>query len=112
MCDGKHNTAKTALVARLGALDEVETRGVDDRTTVALDQQLLGRLSRMDALQRQAMAEANARRREGERRRIRAALVRINEGEYGFCTECGEDINPERLQIDPSIPTCLSCARG
>lgn len=112
MCDAKHNAAKSALLKRLAALDEIAARGADDRETVTLDQQSIGRLSRMDALQRQAMAEANARRIDNERRRIQAALTRIKEGEYGYCTECGEEIATARLKSDPSLPTCLSCARG
>ena len=77
-----------------------------------LDQQAVGRLSRMDALQSQAMAQAQARRREGERARIRAALGRIAEGEYGYCTDCGDAVEPKRLAADPSIALCADCMRG
>ncbi len=84
----------------------------EDRATVTLDQQSVGRLSRMDAMQRQAMAQATERRRETERLRLRAALERLNEGEYGYCIECGEEIPAGRLDADPTVPTCVSCARG
>ena len=47
-----------------------------------------------------------------ERARIAAALVRIDEEEYGFCTDCGDDIAKARLDHDPALPLCLSCARG
>ncbi len=43
---------------------------------------------------------------------IRAALVRIEEGSYGSCSECGEAINPERLEVLPEAVLCLSCASG
>jgi len=86
--------------------------GAGDRATVTLDQQSVGRLSRMDAMQRQAMAAATRRRREAERRRINAALARLDEGEYGYCQECGEAIAPERLELDPAASFCISCARG
>jgi DnaK suppressor protein len=36
----------------------------------------------------------------------------MDEGEYGFCTECGEDIATKRLELDPTLPTCINCARG
>lgn len=42
---------------------------------------------------------------------IRAALVRIDEGEYGYCVKCGEEIAPERLDVLPATPFCRNCAR-
>lgn len=103
---------KTALHARLKTLDAEDAAGLDGQKTVELDQQAVGRLSRMDALQNQAMAQAQARRRGAERLRIQAALQRLAEEEYGFCTDCGEEIEPARLAVDPSIPKCLDCMRG
>jgi DnaK suppressor protein len=84
----------------------------EERAPVELDQQSVGRLSRMDALQVQAMAKESERRRQNEVQRINTALVRLADGEYGYCVTCGEDINPKRLEFDASIPTCIDCARG
>ena len=81
----------------------------DDRKPVELDQSQVGRLSRMDAMQVQEMALEQERRREIEIKRINAALVRIAEGEYGFCLKCGEGISPKRLKFDPSTPMCVHC---
>lgn len=100
------------LQARLAALDTEDAAGQAGQKPVELDQQAVGRLSRMDALQNQAMAQATARRRAVERTRILAALRRIDEGEYGFCTECGDEIAPARLATDPAIPRCAACMRG
>jgi len=97
------------LLADLRAQDAL---GAEGQRTVELDQQAVGRLSRMDALQGQAMAKATAARRANEATRIAAALRRIEEGEFGFCTDCGEQIAPARLDLDPAVPRCLSCARG
>ncbi|MEQ9257469.1 MAG: TraR/DksA C4-type zinc finger protein [Roseovarius sp.] len=102
-----------ALIAhRLGALDEDDTRGEAGKATVELDQQAVGRLSRMDALQNQAMARATAGRRETERRRLQSALARMDEGEFGYCEECGEEIAPGRLRLDPAATRCVECATG
>lgn len=100
------------LQQELQDLDREERSGADARRPVELDQQSVGRLSRMDAMQIQAMAQASAARRAGRRRRIAAALARLDEREFGYCTECGEEIAPGRLELDPTTPTCLSCARG
>jgi DnaK suppressor protein len=82
----------------------------DDRKPVELDQSQVGRLSRMDAMQVQEMALEQERRREIEIQKIDAALGRIKEGEYGFCTHCGEDISPKRLEFDAATPLCVDCA--
>lgn len=77
---------------------------------VELDQSKVGRLSRMDAMQGQAMAKASGHRRESALRSIEAALKRIDEGEYGVCLECEERINPKRLEFDPTARFCVDCA--
>lgn len=92
------------------AADDVATG--DARKPVELDQQSVGRLSRMDALQNQAMAQAMSRRRSGRALRIDAALKRIDTGDYGQCLDCGEDISKARLDLDPTLPKCLSCTQG
>ena len=103
---------RSALTERLSDLAAEDDRGRSGQDVVELDQQAVGRLSRMDALQNQAMAKAQGARRAGEARRIRAALARIEEGEYGYCTDCGEEIGTDRLTADPTLPRCLSCTRG
>jgi DnaK suppressor protein len=102
---------RARLEALLHDLEAEEILGDEETRTVELDQQSVGRLSRMDALQRQAMAKATRTRRAGMIRRVRAALLRIEAGEFGYCSDCGEDIPQERLALDPTVPTCISCAR-
>ncbi|MCZ6804641.1 MAG: TraR/DksA C4-type zinc finger protein [Proteobacteria bacterium] len=77
---------------------------------VELDQTTVGRLSRMDAMQAQAMSIEAKRRREIEHLRINAALKRLEEGVYGECLECVEMIPAARLEFDPSTPFCIKCA--
>ncbi len=84
----------------------------DSTKTVELDQQSIGRLSRMDALQQQAMAIALEKRRETEIIRLNQALARIDEGEYGYCEDCGDDIPTKRLEINLSSTRCISCMTG
>jgi DnaK suppressor protein len=100
------------LEALLQELDTEDGLGKAGQKVVTLDQQSVGRLSRMDALQGQAMARATQARREAQRRRIAAAFRRMEEGEYGYCTQCGEAISPKRLESDPAVPHCIACARG
>lgn len=77
------SSREAELRARLAEIDALEATNEEGRATVVLDQQSVGRLSRMDALQNQAMAQETQRRRSQERKRIAAALERIAEDEYG-----------------------------
>ncbi|WP_102867579.1 TraR/DksA family transcriptional regulator [Pseudovibrio exalbescens] len=103
--------AKTLLETRKAELEQLDEMSRDARSPVQLDQQSVGRLSRMDAMQQQAMAQANERQRALDLQRIESALQRIKEDEYGYCLECGDDIPEERLRIDPAALYCVSCAR-
>jgi DnaK suppressor protein len=102
--------ARAALIARQAELDAEDAANADASDVVELQQDSVGRLSRMDALQQQAMAKAQTRRRANERTRITAALARIDEGEWGYCLNCGEEIAEKRLRHDPSAPLCVGCA--
>lgn len=104
---GKWRTQLLALRAQLTGEDEGAATW---RKPVELDQQSVGRLSRMDAMQQQAMADAEGRRRQADIARIDAALERIEEGEYGWCLSCGEAIAVKRLAIDPMATQCIGCA--
>ena len=46
-----------------------------------------------------------------ELRRIDAALLRLKEGTYGICQECGKDILDARLDLLPDTPFCKDCAK-
>jgi DnaK suppressor protein len=103
---------KTRLLEIKADLERLAHEHEHDSDIVELDQTTQGRLSRMDALQGQAMALEVARRREAEIRRIDAALARIEDGDYGYCVGCGEEIARKRLDLDPATPNCIDCARG
>ncbi len=77
--------------------------------TVSLDQAKVGRLSRMDALQQQAMAQANRAQHQQRLRNVQLALTAIEEQSYGFCEECGEDIPIARLEASPESIYCINC---
>ena len=104
------NEARSALEARLQELDRLDVLSAEGRAPVTLQQDAVGRLSRMDAMQQQAMAQAEERRRIAERSRIRKALERLDEGEWGWCATCGEEIAEGRLKNDPSMAVCVGCA--
>jgi DnaK suppressor protein len=101
---------KEALLNLRSDLLAVESSGQEAAQPVVLDQTTIGRVSRMDALQDQAMAKASQERRHIQLQRIEAALRRIENGEYGWCLRCGEMIATKRLDFDPTAPLCIDCA--
>ncbi|WP_206378196.1 TraR/DksA family transcriptional regulator [Sneathiella limimaris] len=104
------NDPKVKLLEQKARLLAIMESSDTDDDPVELDQTRMGRLSRMDALQGQAMAQETRRRREVELKRIEAALERIASGDYGYCVTCEEKIADKRLELDPSTPTCIDCA--
>ncbi len=102
--------ARERLLARKAELLADSDSGAESRAAVTLDQQSVGRVSRVDALQAQAIAKAAERNRDRELAQIEAALTRIGDGDYGYCVTCGEDIAARRLAHNPAAPTCIDCA--
>ena len=78
--------------------------------TVALDQSSVGRVSRMDAMQQQAMAIGLQERLAVQKRKLEAALERIESGSYGMCCQCQAEMDAERLEADPAAVFCAACA--
>jgi len=111
MKDPDDTAIRKKLLSLKQELEAFSEMSGEARATVELDQQSVGRLSRMDALQGQAMAQASERQRRAQIQRIDAALHRLETGDYGACVDCGEEIAPKRLEVDPAAAFCISCAR-
>ena len=106
---------RSSLRAKLDALraqlDQTLDSSAADRAPVELDQTSVGRLSRIDAMQVQAMALATEERRKAELVRVRAALERLDSDEFGYCDVCGDEIASARLEHNPAVTTCIDCAK-
>jgi len=104
------NQIRETLQQKLRELEDLLNVSAEDAAPVTLDQTQQGRLSRMDAMQQQAMAAETQRRRRRQVQLVQAALRRLDDGEYGYCVNCGEEIEAERLQLDPATPFCIAHA--
>jgi DnaK suppressor protein len=109
--DLDHQHFKQALLDLQAKLLAVEQSGQEAAQTVELDQTTIGRVSRMDALQGQAMAKESHQRRIVQLQRIEASLQRLEKGTFGLCLRCGEEIHVKRLEFDPTAPLCIECAK-
>jgi DnaK suppressor protein len=95
------------LAERLDALVYEASRTVNDFTN--------GQETYADPTDRASVESDQSfllRIRERERKlimKIREALDRIEEGTYGICDECGEDISDQRLMARPVTTLCIEC---
>lgn len=93
-------------------LTEVKAALVDvaeAAAVVVLDQSAVGRVSRGDALQQQAMAMSRQQRLDIRRRKLEAALNRVTVGSFGLCCECEVTLDPARLETDLAVVFCMDC---
>lgn len=101
---------KKLLLDRREEITKTLASQVESAKPVTLDQSSVGRISRGDALQQQALALAMKQRTQQELQRIESALRRIESGNFGVCITCEEPIALKRLELDPSVLTCVTCA--
>ena len=113
--DDLTNAQRAELGAQLRALEQtLEAQlqtGAEGARTVTLDQSSVGRLSRMDAIQQQAMAKATQRNVEVRLQQCGIALRAFENGEYGDCRRCEEPIGFRRLSAKPEAPFCVDCQK-
>lgn len=100
---------RNRIETELLRLNESLVQATTDSGTVTLDQSSVGRLSRTDAMQQQAMAQGMRERLLLQKRRLEGAVARIEAGTFGWCCQCRADIRPERLNGDPAAVFCFDC---
>lgn len=111
MNDAELEAYRQSLLELRNSLLTLEQISQDATKIVELDQAAVGRLSRMDAMQAQQMAQETERRRHLQLQKIEGALRRIEADEFGYCYVCGNEIDARRLQTDPTITRCIKCAQ-
>lgn len=112
MNESQETRLRDVISTRLNELKAEDKLGAEGQSVVVLDQQSVGRLSRMDAIQNQAMAVAQQKSRDQETLRLQATLSRLDDPEFGHCEECGDEIAMGRLELNPANRRCINCARG
>ena len=111
MIDAARLATLTAMIRdEIAALESLSAVSRDSRAPVALDQQSVGRLSRMDAMQQQSMELATESRCRQRLSMLVAAQRRLEDGDYGYCLACDAEIAVKRLEIDPAATRCIACA--
>ena len=99
----------TALLTLKAQLEQQLQEAESASEPVQLDQTLLGRVSRMDAMQQQSVALSTREHANVTLKKVLAALHAYEVGEYGYCKRCDEPIGFGRLQAQPESNLCLQC---
>ncbi len=98
------------LLTWIGELEEQAATSSAAGQTVELDQTRVGRVSRIDALQAQAMSQETERRRRLQLVEAKRALGKLDQGEFGYCESCDESIARGRLEANLAVRLCIRCA--
>ena len=69
----------------------------------------IGRVSRMDAINNKSVNEAALRQSEAKLSKLKLALGRIDDGDFGKCARCGQNIPTGRLMLLPESRMCVNC---
>jgi DnaK suppressor protein len=112
LSDEQAETLRERLVELVAELEDSLRASAGAADPVVLDQSSVGRLSRMDAMQQQAMAKATRQRAQLRLMQSKAALSAFDRDEYGLCRNCEEPIGYPRLSAKPEALFCLTCQRG
>jgi DnaK suppressor protein len=88
---------------------ERSTASASNGSSREIDQSTVGRLSRIEALQNQGLADNLRDRERTQRDEVLQALDRISEGRFGLCVGCQAPIQFERLLVFPETRTCSDC---
>jgi DnaK suppressor protein len=79
---------------------------------VQLDQQSVGRISRIDAIQQQQMARALNQQQRQHLQQVNRALDELDKDDYGYCQHCGHVIAFARLKARPESEMCVKCQQS
>jgi DnaK suppressor protein len=108
LTDEQHVELREDLLALRRRLEQVLAATKEHAQPVDLELPI-GRVSRIDAIQQQSMAQASRRNTETRLQQVKVALTAFAEKEYGYCRDCGEPIGYRRLKAKPETPFCVNC---
>jgi DnaK suppressor protein len=112
LSDGEMEILRGRLVGLVAELEGSLRNSAGAAAPVVLDQSSVGRLSRMDAMQQQAMAKATRQKAQLRLTQCKVALSAFDRDEYGMCRMCEEPIGYARLSAKPEAAFCLECQRA
>jgi DnaK suppressor protein len=90
---------------------ENKIREYEEMSSPVSPDDAIGRVSRMDAINNKSVTEATLRQAKDKLSKLRHALSRVDDENFGKCQRCGKDIPVMRVILMPQSPYCVNCAR-
>lgn len=89
---------------------EEEIRLLEEMTKPIGPENAIGRVSRMDAIMNKGVADASLRNKRNKLTKLKVALSKVDQANFGICSRCERPIQPARLMYMPESSRCLHCA--
>lgn len=89
---------------------KAEIIDIEKRTVPITPENSLGRVTRMDAINNKSVMEAALTNKKATLTKLKVALSKIDDIDFGNCTLCGHPIQPARLIYMPESTKCVRCA--
>lgn len=89
---------------------KIEIEELKELTKPIAPENAIGRVSRMDAINNKSINEAALRKSEEKFKKLKYALTRVDDPEFGICDRCGNTIQPMRIMLMPESYYCVNCA--
>lgn len=87
-----------------------KVKNYEDMSSPISPDDAIGRISRMDAINNKSVAEAALRQAKEKLSKLRHALAKLDEANFGDCKKCGNPIPIMRVVLIPESPYCVHCA--
>jgi DnaK suppressor protein len=111
MTDNERMELRVQITAEISEVNS-EIESLKELTKPIPPDNAIGRLTRMEAIQSKSINEAVLRKAKLRLMRLENAQGRVDDADYGICTECDEPIPVGRLKLMPESVRCVQCAQG
>ena len=109
MKEEERKLLEQSIRRKLGRLEK-EIIELKELTAPVAPENAIGRLSRMEAINSKAVAEASLRNAEKRFKALVNALKKLNDPDFGLCITCKNEIPFQRLKLLPESTHCVKCA--
>ncbi|WP_235298052.1 TraR/DksA family transcriptional regulator [Portibacter marinus] len=108
--DGENKRVIKEKIVELIHKCQEDILNMENNTQPVKPENSLGRISRMDAINNKSVMEAALRNTKNKLAKLKTALHRIDNENFGICSSCKREIQSKRLIYMPESDRCVRCA--
>jgi DnaK suppressor protein len=109
MTDEEKNRLKDKIIDEI-AVQEKNIEALEEVTKPIPPDDAIGRLTRMEAINAKSINEASLRSARVKLTKLKRAISKLDDPDFGICTVCEEPIPIGRIMLMPETTLCVSCA--